>query len=266
MKNIDVVAILQYGVIGLGFLLALLSYHLLRKEQAHEPPRRPIINAIYAFMSFSVILCLVGLLSERLSEILGTKSAIPHIQIVSGLQKQIEDGRLEIENLTKKNADLNMQIRQLDSDLNSARDKARRIEQNFKGFLQGKIDNKKFAYHQDDTTTASAMNHKSGNEFFVDGKTGLSSIAVRENAADVTLPYSAHYKCKNFIGMFSEYRTEKKDVSGKYLFRVTMWSPNVSVEELGMTDLRGVKDENHDAQQKTKSGIIEDIVNSLRRP
>lgn len=56
--------ILGYGVIGLGFLLANLSYRLLVKEQRVERPRKQIIRSIYAFMSFSLVLCAGGLFSE----------------------------------------------------------------------------------------------------------------------------------------------------------------------------------------------------------
>ena len=39
-KNINVVDILQIGVIGLGFLLAFLAYYLLTKEQKKINPGR----------------------------------------------------------------------------------------------------------------------------------------------------------------------------------------------------------------------------------
>lgn len=49
--NMDVLKILQIGVIGLGFLLALLSYLLLMKEQKQDKPRPDILKSIYVFMS-----------------------------------------------------------------------------------------------------------------------------------------------------------------------------------------------------------------------
>ena len=61
MINETVVNILSYGVIGLGFLLALLSYRLLSNEQKRDVPRKSILNSILIFMVFSVLLCLVGL-------------------------------------------------------------------------------------------------------------------------------------------------------------------------------------------------------------
>lgn len=63
-KNINVVDILQIGVIGLGFLLAFLAYYLLTKEQKQEKPRSAILNSIYVFMFFSVVLCIIGFFSQ----------------------------------------------------------------------------------------------------------------------------------------------------------------------------------------------------------
>ena len=63
MQNINVYQILSYGVIGLGFLLAFLAYHLLRREQQREP-RKEFLGAIYVFMVFSVALCILGFISE----------------------------------------------------------------------------------------------------------------------------------------------------------------------------------------------------------
>lgn len=64
MQNLDVVQILGLGVIGLGFLLALLAYWLLRQEQARENPNPAVLRAIYLFMGFSIVLCLIGIVSQ----------------------------------------------------------------------------------------------------------------------------------------------------------------------------------------------------------
>lgn len=60
----EVLAILQIGVIGLGFLLAVLAYNLLTKEQKQNTPRSDILKSIYVFMSFSVVLCVIGIVSQ----------------------------------------------------------------------------------------------------------------------------------------------------------------------------------------------------------
>lgn len=55
---------LKYGLIGLGFLLALFSFWLLLSEQRKEHPRSQILTAIYVFMGFSCVLMGFGLFSE----------------------------------------------------------------------------------------------------------------------------------------------------------------------------------------------------------
>src|SRR5260370_25909522 len=56
MVGVDAFKILSYGVLGLGFLLALLAYRLLTKEQGREFVRSEILRAIYVFMVFSLLL------------------------------------------------------------------------------------------------------------------------------------------------------------------------------------------------------------------
>src|SRR6516162_7649472 len=58
--GLDPSAILNYGISGLGFLLAFLSFRLLSKEQSKRTPNSTIIRAIYVFQVFSVILILAG--------------------------------------------------------------------------------------------------------------------------------------------------------------------------------------------------------------
>ncbi|MEN8167570.1 MAG: hypothetical protein ABFR65_08870 [Pseudomonadota bacterium] len=63
-ETINAFEILSYGVIGLGFLLAVLSYLLLLKEQKLKDPRPPMLHAINRFMMFSIVLCSIGIASE----------------------------------------------------------------------------------------------------------------------------------------------------------------------------------------------------------
>lgn len=56
--------ILGYGVSGLGFLLALLAYFLLRHEQRAAEPRPSILRAVNTFMVFAAALTVLGLTSE----------------------------------------------------------------------------------------------------------------------------------------------------------------------------------------------------------
>ena len=56
----NVISILRLGVIGLGFLLAVLAYLRLAQEQKRNPPRQSVLDTIKWFMGFSVALCLIG--------------------------------------------------------------------------------------------------------------------------------------------------------------------------------------------------------------
>ncbi len=73
MGNINITSILRIGVIGLGFLLALFAYRLLSRELQNQKEKKilerdPSINMIYAFMGFSIVLCLIGIVSEVIHE------------------------------------------------------------------------------------------------------------------------------------------------------------------------------------------------------
>jgi len=57
----DIITILGFGAIGLGFLLSLFAYNLLRAEQQKDPPRPPVLRAIMMFMAFCVIIMVLGL-------------------------------------------------------------------------------------------------------------------------------------------------------------------------------------------------------------
>jgi hypothetical protein len=74
VENLDFYKILSYGAIGLGCILAFLSYRLLSREQDTKQPRQRILTSIYVFMVFSLALSTVGFVTEyakdrKLSEI-----------------------------------------------------------------------------------------------------------------------------------------------------------------------------------------------------
>ena len=52
--------ILSYGMPGLGFLLALFTYGLIKLEQKKSEPRKSILVAIYVFMAFAIIIFSTG--------------------------------------------------------------------------------------------------------------------------------------------------------------------------------------------------------------
>lgn len=60
MGVIDVVKILGYGVIGLGFLLAFMAYRLLSAEQRKPKPTDRMLKAIREYMYFSIAITILG--------------------------------------------------------------------------------------------------------------------------------------------------------------------------------------------------------------
>lgn len=69
MKSPELFDALKYGALGFGFLLALLTYLLLRKEQHLPRPRPSMLKAINRFMAFSLILAFVGFISEGIIKV-----------------------------------------------------------------------------------------------------------------------------------------------------------------------------------------------------
>lgn len=57
--------ILKFGIIGLGAIMALLAFWLLRGEQHKPQPRKLMLTAIYVFMGFSILLTLFGFFSPN---------------------------------------------------------------------------------------------------------------------------------------------------------------------------------------------------------
>ncbi|WP_247237387.1 hypothetical protein [Telluribacter sp. SYSU D00476] len=56
---------LKYGLIGLGAIVLVLAYFLLRSEQNKRSRKSSTINGIYAFMALGVVLMLIGLISPN---------------------------------------------------------------------------------------------------------------------------------------------------------------------------------------------------------
>jgi chromosome segregation ATPase len=65
-NSLNIPQVLSYGVIGLGFLLALLAYYLLHKEHGRQRPNKSILKSVYVFMAFSIVLVIAGLSAELL--------------------------------------------------------------------------------------------------------------------------------------------------------------------------------------------------------
>lgn len=61
MANLNIIEILKLGLPGLVFLLSLLSYFLLRKEQERTTPNDKNLNAIRHFMNLNILLAALTL-------------------------------------------------------------------------------------------------------------------------------------------------------------------------------------------------------------
>ena len=62
LDDLDVLAVLKLGFVGIAFLLAALTFLLLRAEQKVKPyPRNKMIISIFAFMAFSLVLAVGSL-------------------------------------------------------------------------------------------------------------------------------------------------------------------------------------------------------------
>ncbi len=83
-EKISPVGILEFGVIGFGFLLAFLTYRLLRRLIDQNETRKGLLTAIYVFMVFSGLLVCAGIFSQFLSS--------EHDRLVAGLVECIGKG------------------------------------------------------------------------------------------------------------------------------------------------------------------------------
>ena len=98
------IEVLRLGVIGLGFILALMAFVLLAREQKKAEPHTKIIRALYSFMAFAVVLCGVGLYAQIGSA--EDKSALANLR----------NEKLSLETrLTEYQSTLNMRNNEIDA-------------------------------------------------------------------------------------------------------------------------------------------------------
>jgi hypothetical protein len=96
--GMSVTSILGAGAIGLGFLLALLTYNLLRQKRPDNTP-------IYVFQFFCFALVLIGAVLQYSAT--GSSQKIENLQDqVKSLQKDLEDAQSSLPELQKTKASL----------------------------------------------------------------------------------------------------------------------------------------------------------------
>lgn len=133
------VDILKLGLIGLGFLLAVIAAWLISAEQKRDQVRPELIKAIYVFMAFSIVLAGGALASEvyriqnqvDLSKIpafgVNTSQKVAELtekvkgleQLLSEKDKQISDlkgAETDTTSASKENAALSAQVKQIEAE------------------------------------------------------------------------------------------------------------------------------------------------------
>ncbi|SEM17409.1 hypothetical protein [Halomonas daqiaonensis] len=107
METLNFVELLSYGAIGLGCILAILAYLLLREEQRQSKPRKPILNSIYVFMGFSLALSVFGFGTEVWKD----SNKVMELQgEISMREETIESLRDEAKELTRKLAEVEQNL------------------------------------------------------------------------------------------------------------------------------------------------------------
>lgn len=106
--------ILGYGFIGLAFLLALLAFNLLTKEQKKDSPRGAMLISIFVFMFFSLVLAgggafleykqnqykirleaLAGVLDEKIIQEASQSQSLVITSLVNQLEEQLDQARAD---------------------------------------------------------------------------------------------------------------------------------------------------------------------------
>jgi hypothetical protein len=127
--------LLSYGAIGLGCILAVLAYMLLRKEQDQTNPRKQVLSSIYVYMVFSLILTIVGFLAEYLhynaSQALDSKE-----QTITTLKEQLETRNKEDEKNAKALSAVEEKYRQAEQQLGTTRKVLQALMDRKKGKIQ----------------------------------------------------------------------------------------------------------------------------------
>lgn len=91
MEGLNLFELLSYGAIGLGCILAVLAYFLLKNEQEQETIRQNMLTAIYVFMGFSTLLVLMGFVTEYYQESKVKRKLTTCVSDLSDIkQKQIQ--------------------------------------------------------------------------------------------------------------------------------------------------------------------------------
>ena len=84
MDNLNIIEILKLGLPGLVFLLSLLSFRLLTKEQDKKSPSQPILRTIRQYMYLNIFLALLTLGGSIIEDEYFSESTVFNIQAKTG--------------------------------------------------------------------------------------------------------------------------------------------------------------------------------------
>lgn len=102
-KNLNILEILEKGLIGIAFLLAVLAYILLFREQKRDNPDKSMLKSIQSYTHFLYYLILVCLISQILSYLTQTDEKVSHTNIVEK-QRQIDSLEAALEKTEEEKA------------------------------------------------------------------------------------------------------------------------------------------------------------------
>src|SRR5438552_1364588 len=68
LAGLDVIRLVSYGFIGFSFFLALLSFYLISQFLRQRKPERSSPRAVYIYMRFSIILCILTIISHKMDQ------------------------------------------------------------------------------------------------------------------------------------------------------------------------------------------------------
>jgi hypothetical protein len=94
--ELPIVDILGMGSAGLGFLLAFLSFRMLSREQRNESVRKPMLYAVYVFMVFSIVLCMIGIFGQPLTAAGNPVEPVDNSDNQAHCQKMLTDVKNEL--------------------------------------------------------------------------------------------------------------------------------------------------------------------------
>jgi hypothetical protein len=128
-STIDPLKILQLGIIGLGFLLAVLAFLLLWKVAKRDNPAPQLLKAIYVLEGFSIALVILGRVAQLLQVLRPRPDCTPFASQLKAIQTDINSmASTEQDTLT---------------DMNARRDKYRKTEEDNRSVQQGLSDRAK---------------------------------------------------------------------------------------------------------------------------